>query len=101
MVRDRDREKGRDDEEEKEKGQLRSRLEMVKALVCSLGTGQHGWMVGNSGQVTYETSKEYKNTRVDWRHMVESKFLAQGTRRVQDGRKCNGRGKKSSAPQYI
>ena len=53
MVRNRDREKGRDDDEEKEKGQLRSRLEMVKALVCSLGTGQHGWMVGNSGQVTY------------------------------------------------
>ena len=90
MVRDRDREKGRDDEEAKEKGQPRSRLEMVKALVCSLGTGQHGWMVGKSGQVTYETSDEYKNTGVDCRHTVEPKCLAQWTRRIQDGTKLSG-----------
>jgi len=32
---------------------------------------------GKSGQVTYETSEEYKNTGVEWGHMARFEYLAQ------------------------
>jgi hypothetical protein len=46
VVRNRDRKKRRNDKEEEEKGQPGSRLQVVKTLIGSLGTGRPGQVEG-------------------------------------------------------